>query len=140
MPAPEKLDVTQPGDTFAGADLQAGIDQLKAMAEGLDQFKDDPAASVEDIQAIGRTQAELRSKAASLNVAQVDLLVGEVKITAEHINAAVVYSDGVIAKIADWRKRIHKIGTLLVFLAVIPSGSGNEILQAARALKTALEA
>lgn len=139
MPAPNALDVAQPGDTFAGADLQTGIDQLIAMADGLDQFKADPGASIDDVQAIGRTQAELRSRATSLNVMQIDLLAGEVKVTAEHINAAVVYSDGVIAQMADWRERIRKIGTLLVFLAVLSTGSGKEILQAARTLKTALE-
>lgn len=140
MAAPEVLDVAQPGDTFAGADLQTGIDRLIAMANGLDSFKADPTASAEDVQAIGRTQAALRSRAAALVAMQIDLLVGEVKVTAEHVNAALVYSDGVIAQMADWRQRIRKIGTLLVFLAVLSTGSGKEILQSARELKTALDA
>jgi hypothetical protein len=140
MPESNAIEVAQPGDAIAGADLQTGIDQLKAMADALNPFLANPDASVDDVQAIGRTQADLRSKATALVVAQIDLVAGEAKITAEQINGAVAYSDGIIAKIADWRRRLDKIGALISFLATIPGGHGNEILQAAHTLKSSLDA
>jgi hypothetical protein len=140
MPETNTIEIAQPGDAIAGANLQAGMDQLKAMAEALNPFLADPDASVDDVRKIGRAQADLRSQAAALIVAQIDLAVGEAKVTADQINDAVAYSDGIIARIADWRKRLDKIGALLSFLATLPGGHGNEILQAAHTLKSSLDA
>ena len=139
MSESEVLGVAESGDVLVGTDLQAGIDQLLAMADGLNPFLAS-VPSVDNAQEIGRVQQQLRSLASSLTDAQIDLLAGQVKITAAHINAAVAYTDGVIAQIADWRKRIDKIGALIDFFAVVLTGKGADILKAAGKLKSAIDA
>jgi hypothetical protein len=133
------LEVANDGDVLSGAGLQESIDRLKTMADELNPFLA-TETSVDAAQAIGQAQQQLRSLATSLVVAQIDLLAGEVKVTAEHINAAVEYTDDVISQIAGWKKRMDKIGELLDFFAVVLTGKGADILQAARKLKAAVDA
>ena len=125
------------GDRIAGDDLQASIDKLRAMATALDDAVAD-GMSVADIQAIGRDATRLRDAAGALVGAQIDLLAGEAKVTAEHINAAVDAADEVIKEIADVKARLKKVGALLDFLAAVGTGSGKAIVQAAVTLKQQL--
>jgi hypothetical protein len=126
------------GDKLSGAELQASIDQLLAMADGLNPFLE-VETEVEAAQAIGRAQQDLRSLAILLVTAQIDLLAGQVKITAVHINAAAEYANGVISQIAGWRRRLDKIGQVLEFFAAVLTGEGGRILKAAGKLKAALD-
>jgi hypothetical protein len=139
MSETEALEVAAPGDRIRGEDLQDSIDRLLAMAGDLDAFK---AAStdVEEIQAIGRAQQRLRSRARALVDEQIDLIAGEAKVTAEHIDAATQAADEAIARIADIRRRLQKIGQLLEFFGVVLTGNGQKIVEAAFALKESLAA
>jgi hypothetical protein len=132
------LDVAVAGLSLRGIELQPSIELLRAMASAMDELIDQ-AESVEAAQQIARAQQELRTKARGLIIAQIDLLVGEARITAEHINAATAYADDVIAKIADWRRRIVQAGALLDFFAVVATGNGGQILKAAVKLKSSLD-
>lgn len=139
MAGSTELETANDGDVLLGADMQESIDELLAMADALNPFLE-TETDVEVARKIGRAQQGLRSLAMSLVGAQIDLLAGQAKITADHINAAVAFADGVISQIAAWRKRIEKIGKLLDFFAVVLTGNGAEIVQAAVNLKTELEA
>ncbi len=132
------LGVAATGESVRGSELQSSIDALRAIANAMDELVAQ-AATVAEAQEIARRQQQLRSMARELIVAQIELMVGEAKIAAEHINAATIYANDVIAKIADWRKRIAKAGALLDFLAVVVTGDGGKILKAAVKLKSALD-
>ncbi|HZP87421.1 MAG TPA: hypothetical protein VFB54_11420 [Burkholderiales bacterium] len=132
------LETAQPGDVLQGAELQQSIDQLREMANAMNELLR-TETEVDAIQAIARAQQRLRSQARDLIVAQIDLIVGEAKITAAHINAAVEYANGVISKIAEWHKRVEQIGAVLDFLAVVSTGNGGQILKAAVKLKSSLD-
>ena len=57
-----------------------------------------------------------------------------------HINAAAKAARDTIAKVADIRKRLQTIGKLLDFFAVVLTGRGEAIVQAAFELKDGLDA
>ena len=133
----DTLEIAQPGDSLSGADIQASIDALRRMANDMEALKTD-SVSVEDLQAIGRTQADLLAIAGQLANMQVDLLVGKAKITGEHIDAAVSFANNVIEQVTGIRKRIQQITAVLAFLAVVLTGNGEAILGAAFTLKDAL--
>ena len=133
------LEVAGDGDVLSGAALQESVEALKEMAARLDPLLL-VETSVDAAQQMGRAQQDLRSLAMSLVAVQIDLLAGQVKVTADHINGAVRYANGVISQVADWRKRVHKIGELLVFFTVLLTGKGANILQAANKLKATLDA
>jgi hypothetical protein len=133
----DELDIAQPGDRIDGDEIQSSIDTLRLMANDMDAFKT-ADLSIDDLQAIGRTQAELRGLAGTLVNAQVDLLAGKAKITGEQIDAAVTFANGVIEKVAEIRKRIQQISAVLAFFATVLTGDGAAILSAAFTLKDAL--
>jgi hypothetical protein len=133
----DELDIAQPGDRIDGDEIQHSIDTLRLMANDMDAFKT-ADLSIDDLQAIGRTQAELRGLAGTLVNAQVDLLAGKAKITGEQIDAAVTFANGVIEKVAEIRKRIQQISAVLAFFATVLTGDGAAILSAAFTLKDAL--
>jgi len=133
----DTLEIAQPGDSLSGADIQVSIDTLRRMADDMETLKT-AGASVEDLQAIGRTQANLLGMAGDLVNMQVDLLVGKAKITGEHIDAAVSFANNVIDRVTDTRKRIQQITAVLAFLGVVLTGNGEAILGAAFTLKDAL--
>jgi hypothetical protein len=132
------LGVAAAGDAVRGSDLQPSIDALRTMASAMNELIAQ-AATVAEAQEIARRQQQLRSTASALIVAQIELIVGEARISAEHINAATAYANDVIAKIAEWRKRIAQAGALLDFVAVVLTGDGGKILKAAVKLKSALD-
>jgi hypothetical protein len=133
----DTLETAQPGDSLSGADIQVSIDALRRMANDMEALKTD-SVSVEDLQAIGRTQADLLAIAGQLANMQVDLLVGKAKITGEHIDAAVAFADNVIEQVTGIRKRIQQTTAVLAFLAVVLTGNGEAIVGAAFTLKDAL--
>ena len=133
----DELEIANPGDRIDGDEIQHSIDILRLMANDMDALKT-ADVSIDDLQAIGRTQAELRELAGSLVNIQVDLLAGKAKITGEQIDAAVTFANGVIEKVAEIRKRIQQISAVLTFFATVLTGDGAAILSAAFTLKDAL--
>jgi hypothetical protein len=131
------LPIAQAGDHLTGAELQASVDALRATATDLDaQITDD--LSVAELQTIGREQARLRDAAAALVNRQVELIAGEARVGAEHIEAAVRFARDAIAHAADLRARLAKVEALLGFVAVLSTGSGKAIVKAAQVLKQTL--
>jgi len=128
------LEVATQGDAIDGTDLQASIDSLRQIANSLMPL-DTSALSVEELQAIAQRQAELRSAASKLVDAQIALLAGEAKITADHINSAIGFAQGVVGQIADIKDKLAKAGALLDFIGAVMTGNGKVILQAAHTLK-----
>ena len=126
------------GEKISGADLQASIDRLEAWAGGLDATLGE-LTDVVQAQAVAQIQQDLRSRALSLVKLQIDLITGEATITADHINAATKYAQGVIETISSWRSRIQKLGKVLDFFAVVVTGSGAKIVDAAIELKSQLD-
>lgn len=134
----ELLEVAEVGDKIDGDQLQDSIDSLRAIANALDDAAESPELDIKGIQELGRQATKLRDAAGALVSAQIDLLAGEVKITAEHINAAVKAADDVIEKIADIKSKLEKVGALIEFLGAVATGNGKVILQAAVALRNKL--
>ncbi len=130
------LDVAIGDETLQGADLQASIDALLAMAKGFDaQLK--AATEVEDLQAIGAAQADLNNQAMTLVTAQVRLMAGEALVTAENINAATKYAQDAIGEMKDWRKKIAAAGKVIDFCGAVLGGNGAKMVEAAFKLKNA---
>jgi hypothetical protein len=134
MSTTDTLDIATGSETIDGANLQISIDALLAMAKGLTADIQD-APDVEAVQAIGRAQADLTSQAMALVTAQITLMAGEVKITADHINAAAQAAQAAVAKITDWKKKVATIGKIVDFVGVLLTGDGGKMLQAAVQLK-----
>jgi hypothetical protein len=128
------LEVASKDDVIDGTDLQASVDSLRQMANGLMPY-DTSALSVDELQAIAQRQAELRSAASKLVNAQIALLAGEAKVTADHINGAIGFARGVVAQIADIKDKLAKAGAIVDFIGAVITGNGKVILQAAHTLK-----
>ena len=127
------------GEPMSGAQLQASIEQLDAWAGSLDA----PLAELTDVaqaQSVARLQQDLRGCAMALLNVQIDLITGEARITAEHINAATRYAHDVIDRVAVLGKRLQKLGDVLDFFAAVVSGNGAKIVKAAVTLKRQLDA
>jgi hypothetical protein len=136
--ADEALPTATAGVAITGAELQDSIDRLRQWAEDLDAVVAS-ATEVQEAQAAARLQQDLLDQALALVGAQIDLIAGEAQVAAAHINAATQYAQGVIARIADWKRRIEKLGQVLDFLAVLSTGSGTKIVAAAVTLKQGLD-
>lgn len=137
MPGPT-LDSATTGDMLSPADLQRSFDWLMAQAQALDDAVS-AAPDVPAAQDIGRTQEALRQRARALVARQIDLTVGQARITADHIDSAVAFANGVIRQIADVKKKLQKLGQVLDFFAAVLTGQGDQIVAAAVTLKDALE-
>lgn len=138
-PSVQALPVAATGDRIEGTDLQVAIDALRLMANGLDDLITDDL-SVAEIQQIGRAQVQLRSDAAALVGRQIDLAVGEAKVAAEQVNAAIHYADAAIRDVGDTKTRLARIAAVVGFVGAVTTGSGAAIVQAANTLKAALVA
>ncbi len=138
MTANELLEVAQEGDALLGDEMQASIDRLLAIADGLNPFLE-KETDVGAAREIGRVQQRLRTLAMSLVNIQIKLLTGQAKITAAHINAAVASAMQVIESIKTWKKRIEMIGHLVDFFAAVVTGNGGTIVDAAFQLKDKLD-
>lgn len=133
-----ELPIAAAGDAIAGADLQPSIDELLKQAQALDAALI-AEADLDRVQAIARTQQGLRSRAQALVNRQIMLLADEVKVGAEHINAATRYAADVIDEVIDVGKKLALLGELIAFFTAVMSGSGKQMLGAANSLKKALD-
>jgi len=133
-----ELPIAAAGDAIAGADLQPSIDELLKQAQALDAALI-AEADLDRAQAIARTQQGLRSRAQALVNRQIMLLADEVKVGAEHINAATRYAADVIDEVIDVGKKLALLGELIAFFTAVMSGSGKQMLGAANSLKKALD-
>lgn len=126
------------GDALTPEDLQAAHDWLMAQADALSPLYA-AAPDLESAQAIGRQRSALRTMATKINARQIDLLVDEARVSAEHIRSAIDYAAAVVASIKDTRLRIRRLGQVLDFFAAVLSGSGSKIVKAAQTLKKQLD-
>ena len=129
-----QLDTARAGDALGPDDLQRAFDWFTALARSLDDSVSG-APDVPAAQAIGRTQEALRQQARSLVERQIDLIAGQARITAEHLDSAIAFADNVIRQIADIKDKLEKIGKVLDFFAVVLTGQGDKIVEAAVQLK-----
>lgn len=137
MTTSDTLQTAGDGERIDGRDLQASIDALLALAKSLDALIAD-APDVEAVQAIGTAQVALTERAMALVTAQIDLVAGGVRVTAENVNAAAAYAQAAVDAIADWKKKIATIGRVVDFFGVVMTGNGVKILDAAIKLKAVL--
>jgi hypothetical protein len=135
---PDQLETADGSETIDGADLQPSIDALEALAVSMDADID-TAVDVDAVQAIGAAQVKLRNREQDLINAQIKLLAGQVKLTADHINAATQFAKDTVVKIADWKTKVDKAGKIVDFIGVCLTGDGFKILGAANSLWNALK-
>jgi len=133
----QQLRAARAGDTLTPADLQKTFDWLTDQATSLNA-EIAKAPDVATIQEIGRTQDALRLQARALVARQIELIAGEARISAEHIDSAVKFADKVIAQIASIKAKLRKLGSVLDFFAVVLTGRGDKIVEAAFQLKEEL--
>jgi hypothetical protein len=133
----DQLDTAADGDQILGSDLQESIDLLRGLASGLDDAMT-ADLTVLQMQSLGKLQTQLRELAGSLVTKQIDLLAGEAKVAAGHIDAAVRFANGVIEKTVDLKGKLDKVAALLEFFSAVTTGNGNTIVQAATTLKSKL--
>ena len=131
------LAIADGSEAIDGASLQPSIDALQATASGLDHDIA-MAPDVEAVQDIGKAQADLADRALALTAAQIDLLAGQARVTADHINAATTAAQDAIAEMADWKKKIAAAGKLVDFVAAVLTGDGGKMVEAAYQLKDVL--
>jgi hypothetical protein len=134
-PAPLKL--AKPGDQLTPDDLAGAFRFLMDQAKALDDDVKN-APDVDTQQSIGRVQNELIKRAAALNAKSIDLLAGQARIAAEHINSAVTAAKSVIEKVADIKGKLAKLGAVLDFFGAVLTGNGRAILEGAHTLRDAL--
>jgi hypothetical protein len=132
------LEIADGSETIDAADLQPTIDALEAMAVAMDADIAKVSDDVDAMQTIGKAQLELRDREQDLIDAQIKLIGGQLRITAEHINAAAQYAQDTIDQIADWRDKVDKATKVVAFVGVCLTGDGMQILAAAVNLKNAL--
>lgn len=136
--ASSTLAPAKPGDQLTTDDLAQAfrflMDQANALNEDVAK-----APTVEAQQAIGRVQNDLFERAAALNAKSIDLLTGQARVTAEHINSAVAAAKAVIDQIAGIQRKLAKLGAVLDFFGAVLTGNGKTIIDGAHALKGALE-
>jgi len=133
----DELGIASGDETLDAASLQASIDALEAMAVALDADIA-KASDVDSLQAIGAAQVGLRNREEELVDAQITLLAGSVRVTADHINAAARYAKDVVAEMADLKKKIEAVAAVVDFFGVVMTGDGANIVVAAVNLKSAL--
>jgi hypothetical protein len=131
------LEPALPGDQLTTDDLARAFRFLMDQANALNA-EVSKASTVEEQQAIGRVQNELFERAAALNAKSIDLLTGQARITANHINSAVAAAKAVIDKIASIQRKLAKLGAVLDFFGAVLTGNGKAILEGAHALNGAL--
>jgi hypothetical protein len=133
----DTLEIATRDEMLDGASLQASIDALEAMAKSLDADIA-TAVGIDALQAIGSAQVSLRNREQELIDAQITLLAGKLKITADHINAAAQYAKDTVAQLIEWKKKIDTAAKVVEFFGVVMTGDAAMILAAAIKLKAAL--
>ena len=139
MSTTDSLDVATGDEILAGISLQPSIDALLATAKAMDADIA-TATDVESVQAIGVAQADLNGQAMVLVTAQIRLMAGAAKVTADHINTAAAFAQDAIATIDDWRKKVAAVTALVDFFAAVVTGNGVKIVECAVKLKNKLPA
>jgi hypothetical protein len=129
--------LSQPGDKIAKGELKASADELIAMAKLLEPDIE-KASSAQQLAKLMKANGDLLAQARSLIESDIVLVVGEAKIFADEVRAAVEESTRVIAKVADAKSKLAKVGAVLDFVAAVLTGSGGAIFDEAFKLKDAL--
>jgi hypothetical protein len=134
---PEQMDTAVGGDALTKDDLQVAFNWLMEQAQ---QLREDRkiAPDEETGEAIGRRQDELEGAADALVEKQIDLIAGEAQISAEHIDSAVEFADGIVSQVKDIKQKLAQLGDVLDFFAAVTTGSGTAIFKAAITLKEQL--
>lgn len=130
----QELETAVVGDSIRVDGLQLSVDMLRVLAASMDKLMTDEL-SVPEMQSVGRAQVSLRAVAGSLVNRQITLLAGEARITAEHINSAVMFANGSIDRVAALKEKLAKVAALVEFLGAATTGNGKAIVQAAVTLK-----
>ena len=133
----QKLELAAPGERIRGEELQASIAAMREIASDMDELMGDDL-TVAELQAIGREQARMRALAGSLIDRQIDLLAGEARITAEHIDGAITFARDALRRIAERQARLAGIAAVIGFIGAVAAGDGKAIVQSAVSLKRAL--
>jgi len=126
-----------PGDMIRKDDLLPTAEQLIEMAQSL-KPDIERAESPKELAALMKANGDLLAQARVLIEADIELVVGEAKISADQVLAAVAESQKVIEKVERVRSKLAKIGAALDFVAAVLTGSGTRIFEAAFVLKDAL--
>ena len=134
----EEMKTAAAGDALTQDDLQAAFNWLMEQAGQLREDRK-TTSDEETSEAIGRRQNELEDAAAALVEKQIDLIAGEAKVSAEQINSAVSFADGVVSQVKDIKQKLAQLGQVLDFLAAVMTGSGTAIFKAALTLKEQLQ-
>lgn len=133
------MEQAKAGDRLTRGDLQAArqwhIDEAEALNEAL--------AAAPDVTTMGKIsdrQTELTNMAGRLNIASIELAIGEAKISAEHLNSAIAQAKKVIDRVAEVKAKLELLGSVLDFFAAVLTGSGTKIFAGAVQLASDLKA
>lgn len=132
-----KNEQAQPGDKIGKDELQPVSDELIAMAKSLEPDIG-KADSVQQLAKLMKVHGDLLAHARKLIEGDIALIVGEAKISADQVRAAVKESERVIANVGELKSKLAKIGAVLDFVATVLTGSGTQMFEAAFALKDEL--
>lgn len=69
--------------------------------------------------------------AGRLNIASIDLVTGEAKISAEHLNSAIAQAEKVIDRVKEVEVKLELFGSVLAFFTVVLTGEGSAIFNGA---------
>lgn len=124
------MEQAKPGDRLTRDDLQTArqwhIDRANALNKEL--------AAATDVSTIGRIsnrQTDLTNMAGRLNIASIDLVTGEAKISAEHLNSAIAQAEKVIDRVKEVEVKLELFGSVLAFFTVVLTGEGSAIFNGA---------
>jgi hypothetical protein len=119
--------------------LPPAVESLLALAAALDETLAGQT-DLRAVQALGRAQQALRSRAAALVAHDIDGLAAAAGVGAAQVDAALAYAGAAIRRTTRMRAQLRRIRALLDFIDVLLVGDGAALLRAARALKSVLDA
>jgi hypothetical protein len=129
--------LAQSGNKLNKDELEPSSAELIGMAKLLEPDIENATTAVQ-LAKLMKAHGDLLAEARKLIESDIALVVGEARIFADQVRAAVEESRKVIAKVADAKSKLAKVGAVLDFIAVVVTGSGTKIFDAAFALKDAL--
>jgi hypothetical protein len=130
--------LARPGDVIGKKGLKPAADDLIAMARLLEPDIEN-ATTPKQLAALMKANGDLLEQARKLIENDIALIVDEARIFADQVRAAIAESQEVIAKIEDVKAKLGKVGAVLDFVAVVATGSGTKIFQAAFDLRKQLD-
>jgi hypothetical protein len=119
--------------------LPPAVESLLVLAAALDETLAGQT-DLRAVQALGRAQQALRSRAAALVAHDIDGLAAAAGVGAAQVDAALAYAGAAIRRTTRMRAQLRRIRALLDFIDVLLVGDGAALLRAARALKSVLDA